>query len=230
MKNKILFCIKTTRKYQDRIDSILGSWLTGIDDYIFYSDHEDKEKNVILSSTDSSYLGCLYKTIWTLNNLKNIYITEDKNVLEHYDWICVVDDDTFVNTKKLDEYVENIDDSSVYGHLFTKTKNPENPIWNNGDIKGFVLDKDYTYHSGGAGVLLPTKILTNIEFEDCGTVWDDVTVGVILTKNNIPLADSELFSPETPEFYDKDDTDIRNMITYHHISSEKMKKLYDYLK
>ena len=228
MKNKILFCVKTTKKYQDRIDSILDTWLTGIDDYIFYSDHEDSEKNIILSSTDSSYYGVLYKTIWILNNFKNIYIS-DKNILEEYDWICVVDDDTFVNTKKLDEYVETIDNNSVHGHLFTKTKNPENPIWNNGDVKGFILDKDYTYHSGGAGMLFPTNVLTNIEFKDCGTVWDDVTVGIILNNNNIPLVDSNLFNPETPEFHGKDDSDVKNVITYHHIGPERMSKLYAHI-
>lgn len=224
MKNKILFCIKTTRRYQNRIDSIIETWLSGIDDYIFYSDHEDSEKNVILSSHDSSYLGCLHKTIWTLNNLKNIYLSEE-TILDYYDWICVVDDDTFVNTKKLDEYVETLDNQSVYGHLFTSTKNPENPIWTS-----FKPGHEYVYHSGGAGVLFPSKIFSSVKFKECGTVWDDVTVGVILGRNNIPLVHSDLFSPETPEYYDKTDEDVVNMVTYHHINPERMKLMYDIVK
>jgi len=223
MKNKILFCVKTTEKYVNRIDTIIDTWLSGIDDYIFYSDHEDTERNVILSSTDSSYFGCLHKTIWIFNNFKNIYLS-DKSVLETYDWICVVDDDTFVNTKKLDEYVENLDANSVYGDLITPTKDPENPIW-----KDFVLDHEYTYHSGGGGVLVPTKLLMDIEFKQCGTVWDDVTVGVIFGKNNIPLVDSQMFKSQPPEFYGKDNEDIKNVVTYHHIKPERMRVLFDCL-
>jgi len=224
MKNKILFCIKTTKKYQHRINTILDTWLSGIDDFIFYSDHEDTEKNVILSSTDASYFGCLQKTIWTFNNLKNIYLS-DKSVLECYDWICVVDDDTFVNTKKLDEYVEEIVDDSVYGDLITPENNPDNPVW-----KDFVPEHDYVYHSGGGGVLIPSKLLLDIEFEECGNVWDDVTVGVIFGRNNVPLVDSELFNSQPPDFYGKSDEDVNNVVTYHHISPDRMKSLYEITK
>jgi hypothetical protein len=223
MKNKIFFCVKTTQKYKDRIDTILDTWLNGIDDFIFYSDHEDSEKNVVLSSNDSSYFGCLQKTIWTFNNLKNIYYS-DKSVLKCYDWVCVVDDDTFVNTKKLDEYIEEITDDSVYGDLITPENSPDNPIW-----KDLVLEHDYVYHSGGGGVLIPSKLLLDIEFEECGTVWDDVTVGVIFGRNNIPLVDSEVFKSQPPEFYGNTDDDVKNVVTYHHIKPDRMRLFYEKL-
>jgi len=174
-----------------------------------------------------NFIGLLFYSIYSfkpeLKVLKNIYYS-DKSVLECYDWVCVVDDDTFVNTKKLDEYIEEITDDSVYGDLITPENSPDNPIW-----KDLVLEHDYVYHSGGGGVLIPSKLLLDIEFEECGTVWDDVTVGVIFGRNNIPLVDSEVFKSQPPEFYGNTDDDVKNVVTYHHIKPDRMRLFYEKL-
>ena len=52
---KILYSLKTTRKYENRRKSQLETWLSGIEDYIYYSDHEDIDKNIILASHDDTY-------------------------------------------------------------------------------------------------------------------------------------------------------------------------------
>lgn len=221
---KVLYAIKTTKKYEKRINAILNTWLEGIDDYIFYSDHEDLEKNIILSSNDSSYLsGTLSKTLWFFNNLKDIFVTDDKNILDEYKWIFFVDDDTFVNVKNLEKLLVDLNDSFVYGHLFTREKNSDNPIWNK--YKNILKESD-CYHSGGAGYLISTKILKSMSsFDDIGIIFDDATIGINLIRNDINLIHNEKFNPENPDFFDKDDIDIVNQITYHHIDPVRMFKL-----
>lgn len=114
MNDKIFYAIKTTKRYQTRIDSILNTWLTGIDDYIFFSDHEDLDNNIILSSLDSSYEGTLEKFLYFFNNVGSIsHKDSDKSVLDYYDWIFVCDDDTFVNTKMLEKFVTECDNEKL---------------------------------------------------------------------------------------------------------------------
>lgn len=225
---KVLYAIKTTKKYQERIDAILSTWASDANDYIFYSDHEDKEKNVIISSTDSSYLsGTLSKTLWFFNNLKNIFVTDQNNILDEYDWIFFVDDDTFVNVKKTQEFIETIEVNSAYGHMFTPKKDSGNPIW--GMYKNIINDDD-GYHSGGAGYLISTQSLKDINFIDYGIIFDDATVGVNLLRNGVNLIHDERFNPDLPESLGKDGSDIVDQLTYHHISPEKMIQLNGYLK
>jgi len=224
---KILYAIKTTKKYQERIDAILNTWLTDIDDYIFYSDHEDSEKNVILASADSSYLsGTLAKTLWFFNNLSNIFIADDKNILDEYDWIFFVDDDTFVNVENTKTFLETLDDNFAYGHLFTSEKDSGNPIWN---LYKNILKETDCYHSGGAGFLISTESLKKITFVEYNMVFDDATIGVNLLRNGVNLVHDERFNPDLPESFGKTDKDIVNEITYHHISPEKMVELYQYV-
>lgn len=221
---KLLFAIKTTKKYQHRIDTILDTWLKNIDDYIFYSDHEDPEKNVVLASQDTSYLsGTLSKTLWFFNNLNKIFVEDNKTVLEEYDYIFFVDDDTYVNVNNLKQFLNTIDKKSVYGHMFTPQKNIENPIWN---LYKNILKETDSYHSGGAGYIIPTNILKSVEFVDLGIVFDDAAIGINLIRNGVNLVHDERFNPENPEFYHRDNFDIINKITYHHISPSKMLELH----
>jgi hypothetical protein len=51
---KILYVIMHTQNQNERYDNVMNTWGRDVD-CIFYSDHEDLNKNIIISSNDTSY-------------------------------------------------------------------------------------------------------------------------------------------------------------------------------
>lgn len=222
---KILYCIKTTERYQNRRDSIKDTWLKNVDDYLFYSDHEDLDNSIIKVCEDSSYGGLEEKGVNFYNLLKDIEIQSEKNVLEYYDWLFLVDDDTFVNTKNLNDFAQGADESKGYGEIFTYETHPDNPMFSSPSFK-----KSYKWYSGGAGLLVSTKTIKSInEFINYNTRHDDVSIGLTFFNNGVELVDSDNFNSQPPEFWGETDLDIKNKITYHHIDENKMLDLYKVL-
>lgn len=226
---KILYALKTTKKYQTRIDAVLKTWLSECKDYIFYSDHEDSNNNIILSSYDSTYEGLVDKSLYFFNNLGNIFLNDnDCSIIDHYDWILVCDDDTFVNRKMVEKFTQECDDSNAYCETISPKKSPGNYIWTE---YSNVLNGDDCYYSGGAGILISTKNIKKInKFCDYGMRFEDATIGITLHRNGIKLVDCPLFKSQPPEFWGQTDRDIIDNITYHHINEDRMYKLYDYVK
>lgn len=220
--NKILYCIKTTEQYYNRINSVKNTWLTGIEDYIFYSEHDDPSNNIIKVCDNGSYGGLEEKGVNFFNLLKNIDVEEGKSVLEYYDWIFFVDDDTFVNTKNLQSFAETADKNKVYGEIFTYETHPDNPMYKAPGFKN-----SYKWYSGGAGMLSHTSLLKKVpEFINYQTRHDDVSIGLSFVNNGIELVNSDNFNSQPPEFWGDSDEDIKNKITYHHINEQRMEKLY----
>lgn len=229
---KILYAVKTTKRYLTRIESILNTWLKDIPDYIFFSDHEDPERNIICASNDSSYLGTLDKSLYFFNNAGKIFL-EDKSILDCYDWVFVCDDDTFVNTKLVNDFINDKDTSDRVAYCSVISINNEEDSTN----RIFVDYKDvfeecgaFHYYSGGAGILISSNTLKSIdEYVKNGIVYDDAVIGLNLIKNNVELVDSKLFNSQPPEHYGRSDESILEKISYHHIKSERMKVLFDIL-
>jgi hypothetical protein len=218
---KILYCIKTTEKYKSRVDAIKNTWLDGIDDYIFYSEHEDPNDNIIKVCDDGSYGGLEEKGVNFYNLIKHIEIEEGKNVLDYYDWLFMVDDDTFVNVKNLQKFAKKADTEKVYGEIFTYETHPDNPMYSAPGFK-----KSYKWYSGGAGVLVHTSVLSKMpEFINYKTRHDDVSIGLSFINNGVELIDSDNFNSQPPEFWGDSDLDIKTKITYHHINEERMEDL-----
>jgi hypothetical protein len=222
---KILYCIKTTSQYQSRIDAAKNTWLRGVEDYIFYSEHEDPNSNVIKVCDDGSYGGLEEKGVNFYNLLKHIEVEENKNVLQYYDWLFMVDDDTFVNTKNLYQFAKTADKENVYGEIFTYKTHPDNPMYQSPGFK-----KSSKWYSGGAGLLVHTSVISKIpEFVNYKTRHDDVSIGLTFGNNGVELIDSDNFNSQPPEFWGETDLDIKNKITYHHITEERMEQLHKIL-
>ena len=228
---KILYALKTTKKYKSRRDSQLNTWLSNIEDFIYYSDHEDLHNNIILASHDDSYYGLLEKSLYFYNNLGNIFVNDsEKSILDTYKWIFVGDDDTFVNIKNLEKFLDTCDEEFAYGCLYSPETHPKNPIWNNSAYK---WKPGETYLSGGAGILVSTKSLKKVDkFISFGVnlTPEDCNIGLNFHRNNIKLVNCPLFFDTHPENYGQSYTEVVKNITYHHISEDKMYKLYEYLK
>lgn len=228
---KILYVVKTTQKHGNRISAILNTWLSGDEDYIFISDHEDLEKNIILTSDDSSYEGVLKKSLFFYNNLNNIKCNgSDVNILDYYDWILSCDDDTFVNTKMVRDFLKKCDKNDLLAYCVNVSpdKYPGNPVWS--EYSHIFKDGD-CYFSGGGGILISSCTLKKVNnFVDYGNRFDDVAIGLHLHRSGVKLIDCSLFHSTHPEFYGHTDSDIINSITYHHISHDRMYDMYNYIK
>jgi hypothetical protein len=219
---KIVCFVNTTKKHNDRIENILNTWSNKIDT-VFYSDHHDETKNVIKVSNRDDYTSGEEKQINVLNMIEDLMNEDDESLLDVYDWVFFVDDDTFVNVQNLKKHIESFDENKVYGSIFNSIKDAENPMYVNK-----VVPLEAKFPSGGAGFLVSTKVIKSIgTFSNYHTICGDVSAGLNFYFNKIEQVDNNLFNSQSPKFYQHTDEQIDQMITYHYIkTSEEMNKLF----
>ena len=203
---KILVSILHGSMNPDRYDNVIKTWGKDID-HIFYSDHEDLEKNIIVVSDKTHYFSNEEKHI---NALK--YVNDNK---PDYDWFFFCDDDTFVNVNNLIEYTKTANDAMVHGSVLKKT---------------WPSDPHLVYCSGGAGYLISKKILSEVckTIEVTNTGYSDVTLGYKLRDLNILSSDDFRFKSQTPSFFNLEINECCKYITFHYIKHfDEMDKLYN---
>jgi hypothetical protein len=201
---KILYCLLNGQLKNDRIKNVINTWGKDVD-LIFYSDFEDLENNVYKVIDKQGYWDLEEKHI---NGIKFV-----GSNFKDYEWYFFGDDDTFVNTKKMNDFLNSCNEDVVYGLL----------------INCYPKNESLFYHSGGAGVLIHKKnldiISQNIELKN--TKFADVTLGMCLHENKINVDTDIRFKSEPPKFYKFNSDEIKNYITFHHINSfEEMMELY----
>ena len=134
-----------------------------------------------------------------------------------YEWFFFCDDDTFVNTKNLENDFEIFDKNKINGSVLEGT-------WSR--------DKTLNYCSGGAGYLihktLLEKVSKNIKSGDSG--YSDVTLGICLREMGIENKNFDKFHSQSPKFYNFENETIKHEFTYHYIQSDDMVILYELLK
>ena len=200
---KILYCILHGSMNPQRYYNVKETWGKDVD-CLFYSDHEDKEKNIVKVSNRTDYHSNEEKHI---NSLK--YINENH---KGYEWYFFCDDDTFVDINKLEKLLDTLDKESVYGSI----------------IHSWPRDKTLGYCSGGAGYLISNKLLEiiGVNIEILKTGYSDVTLGIYLRNSNIEVKDLDFFKSQPPESYSLNELDIPKYITFHYIKTkEKMSYL-----
>lgn len=219
---KIICFVNTTKKHIDRIENISKTWAEKIDT-VFYSDHQEPEKNVIKVSNRDDYASGEEKQINILNRLSDLTDGDDKNLLDVYDWVLFVDDDTFINVENLEKNIDSFDEGVVYGSIFDSVKDSENPMYVNK-----IIPLEAKFPSGGAGFLVSTSVIKNIkEFNNYHTVCGDVSVGLNFHFNGIEQVDNKLFNSQNPKFYEHSEDEINGMISYHYIKTfEEMSQLF----
>ena len=202
---KILYVILHTCTRPDRHDGIVNSWGKDVD-YIFYADCDNEEKKIIKVSDDFTY---------SSNEPKHVNVI--KYLIENdyqYDWFFFCDDDTFVNTKRLENNLENFDVEKINGYVLKGT-------WSG--------DRDLSYCSGGAGYLINKTLLTKISetIKTTNSGYSDVSLGLCVKDLNIEYNHSEDFRSQNPDYYKVDKTLIKDIFTFHYISSELMVEMYE---
>jgi hypothetical protein len=201
---KILYLILHTNKQSDRYYHLVDTWLSG-KDFIFYSDHEDLDNNIIKVTDNDSYHSNEPKFVSVVNNLPEKYLD--------YEWYFFVDNDTFVNTKKLESMLDTFDTNVLHGQR----------------IYCWPKDKSMPYLSGGAGMLVHhTKYQHMREnFRNYSTGYSDVSLGYYMKEYGIECVDDGVFWSQPPSFYNIELTDVKNYISFHYIKDkQEMVRLY----
>lgn len=196
---KILYVILHGSINPDRYYNVKETWGKDVD-CLFYSDHRDVKKNIIKVSDRNDYHS---------NEPKHINaLTYVSNNITGYDWFFFCDDDTFVNTKKLNEFVIDIDKESVHGS----------------SIKGsWSRDPSLDYCSGGAGYLIHFDLLKKIKkhVKVFNSGYSDVSLGMTLRELNIKSINHDVFRSQPPEFYNYNINDFKNFISFHYIKTKE---------
>lgn len=186
---KILCCILHTEKQPEQWEAIEKTWGSRID-HMYYSDHEDISKNIVKVSDSSDHRSCVEKNARVFKILIN-----DKGY-KHYDWYFFVDNDTYVNVKKLSSEIMcgEFNEDKIYGHTW---KDEEENSW----------------LMGGAGYLMHKKTLKI--FEDCTILPDakysDINVQDYADRNGVIIEKRKGFNPCTtkPRYELGDPIDIQ---------------------
>jgi hypothetical protein len=202
---KILYVILHTCTRPDRHEGIVNSWGKDVD-YLFYADCDNEEKKIVKVSDDSTY---------SSNEPKHINVI--KYLIENdyqYDWFFFCDDDTFVNTKRLESNLENFDSNKINGYVLNGT-------WKK--------DLTLNYCSGGAGYLIHKTILSKISetIKTTDSGYSDVSLGLCVRDLNIEYNHNEDFRSQNPDYYKVNKNLIRDIFTFHYISSELMVEMYE---
>lgn len=187
-----------------RYENCVSTWLQE-QDFIFYSDHEDLEKNIIKVSDDNTYKSNEPKFVNIVNNLPEQYLK--------YDWFLFCDNDTFVNTKKLNSIIDDLDENYFYGSI----------------IDGWHRDNKLKYISGGAGKLISNKQLremrSKLTVRNVG--FADVCLGHYLRDFKKQIINLDTFKSQPPEHYQIPTEQVKDYVSFHYIKEMSvMKKLY----
>lgn len=214
-KNKnILFLIMSGHSSKGRVDYISKYFRANDIDHIFYSDYNDPLNNVLKVTYSSTYSSNELKHINVLN-----FIISQKSFLSNYKWVYLFDDDSFVNVNLLIKLVSSnfFSTTKIHGQLLTPENNPDNPFFNK--------YPQSNYLSGGAGYLCPVNLLqTKRFFKNHKTTYADNSFGLNFNVNQ--FEDCNLFHSQKPNFYNIEDENISEHISFHYIKSKEVYKTY----
>lgn len=201
--NTTLYVILHTQLQPERYDNIATTWGQG-KDLLFYSDHTDTAKNIVLTSLATNHASAEEK-------FRNVvrYLTADYKYYQKY-MFC--DNDTFVNTKIIEDM--KVNDDQLIGQI----------------IKCWPQDPELGYPSGGAGFLINHATLYKMgkHFGHYETGYSDVSMGVYAKDHGLTLHDSDLFKSQPPGFYGISGTECSKYATFHYITSkESMQNLHN---
>jgi len=196
---KILYVLLHGSMNPDRYDNVKETWGKNVD-CLFYSDHEDLEKNIIKVSNRNDYHSNEEKHVNAIH-----YVSEN---IKNYEWFFFCDDDTFVNTKKLENLLDTFEIDSIHGSLL-----------NEGHWPG---DRTLDFCSGGAGYLIHHKLLETIHsnLRILNTGCSDVTLGICLRNLGIKSMDHLYFRSQPPSFFNVPINETKNYITFHYIKTK----------
>jgi len=177
---------------KDRIDTIKNSWGRYFSDIFFYADFEFPPD--IIKCTD------IATSIGNEQKLLNRLIQVKQNNV--WDWYFFIDDDTFVNSINLFDFLNNADKNKAYGRI----------------VGGWGI----VYFQGGGGTLISNKLISAIPDSALylrGSTYSDVLFGQIMKDSDIELVHIEEFYDRSPQSYNLNTEQIKKAITFHQVAN-----------
>lgn len=201
---KILYLILHGEVYRERVFNVKNTWGKN-EDCIFYSDYQDYSNNIFKVCEDKTYHSNEKKFCSIPKSLDERYLD--------YDWYFFVDDDTFINTTLAKSFVNTLNDDEVYGEI----------------LNTWTPDPTLYYLSGGAGILIPKKIFLHLRenLENYKTGYSDVSLGFYFRKFNIKFNNSGLFKSQNPSFYNINEKNIKDYISFHYVKTYDEMKIFN---
>ncbi|KAF5298066.1 hypothetical protein FQA39_LY11834 [Lamprigera yunnana] len=202
-KSSIYFGIKTFEKFhEDRVRIVRETWGRHSDLIKFFSNIEDKSIPTISVGVPNTEQGHCGKTLAILK-----YVAEDIRKLPNIKWIAIVDDDTILSVRRLQEFLSCYNCSTLIAL---------------GERYGYnVYNEDgYNYITGGGGIvisriLLETLILAKIC--ECPTLSspDDMFLGACLSRLKIDISHSPFFHQARPVDYPPEYLTNQFVVSFH---------------
>lgn len=198
------YIVLTCEKYLNtRAKWLLENCLYKVDKKdIYFLSYESKEPNIYGWNTPDNYEGCPIK-----------YIKFFQNMTLDYDWYFFMDDDTFIFTDRLNEFISKFDKNEPL-YIGNRCENYSFPI----------------YMSGGAGFLLTKSLyISLIEFirknpenELLKSIYGDLSIGLWLTNLNKKVIEINTFN----KTLHKNEDELNACISFHYLKNEDDYKFY----
>ena len=212
----IKYLVITSHKYRDRQNNISLTW--GADaDLVFYSDETRDEPKTIKTTDDDTYAGAEHKHVNMVRLLEKEFLDSE--------WFFFCDDDTFVNTKLLEDFVKGCDPDTIYGNIISCWPNVCDSV-----VVGYFSQNENPLHypSGGAGLLMSRKVLNILSttISHRGSGYGDVALGLAIRDSQIKMQHDDRFHGQPPASCHILDT--KQHFTFHYIKDlDMMLKLYN---
>lgn len=223
----IMYCIITTKKYSDRINNIIETWLSNVNpkDYYFFSDEENIEKKILKTTDKSGYYEDLSYKLF--NGIR--YIIE--NHINEYDWFMICDDDTYVFKNELKILLKDINENipTSIGYLFKDYPNINHGL----DVPKYTT-KYTEWFAGGPGFLINRELMkllydhitpNDIEKIPGFNRFSDLALSCMIKSVNGKMIHSDLFNQNTPENeakYNINKKEVINNISFHYVKGKKL--------
>jgi hypothetical protein len=132
-----------------------------------------------------------------------------------YDWYFFVDNDTWVNSNKLESMLDSFDTNVLHGSKIY--------CWPN--------DKTLGYLSGGAGILIHNLKFKHLRdnFKNYKTGYSDVSLGYYMKEYGVECLDNDMFKSQSPSHYEISEENIPNYLTFHYIKDRDTQIRYSNL-
>ena len=135
-------------------------------------------------------------------------------------WFLFVDDDTFLNWRKIKGALRDLDPNFIYSELHDykiQEKNRNSRI--------FSTRRNYpklTHGThGGAGILISKRTLDELNFIEInleGVENGDVAFSILAHENRIRLCELKGLNWNNPKFYGHTNAQIQEQISYHYVT------------
>jgi hypothetical protein len=197
-KQKICYIVLTCEKYiSTRVKWQNETFFKNVkEEDVFFLSCKKSGTNIYGWDTEDNYESCPSK-----------YIAFFKNMTIDYDWYCFIDDDTFINTNNLNEYLKKLDSNktSYIGRLCLNYSPP-------------------FYMSGGAGFILSKKTYVDLlqyikntdKIDLLQSIYSDLSVGLWIKKiKDVEYINNDNFNPTT---HNKS-SDLNEFISFHYLKT-----------